>query len=136
MGVKVGDVFNYPDTGSKPYGSNSRGWHIHIVVKIDESHGDAYLVPLSTSIYRDPACEIDVNDGCPLVTERCFVSYLDARKTSLNTIQKVARFGGSAPKELLTRVIAGVGTSRRSEKWFKDAVCPPAQRAGRILPGK
>jgi hypothetical protein len=135
MAAKVGDVFNYPGTSSEPY-RNSGGWHIHIVIRIDESRGDAYLVPLSTSpIYWDPACEIDVNDGCPFVTKRCFVSYVDGKKTPLDATQEVARLGGPAPKELLARVIAGVGTSRRSQKWFRDAVCPPARRAGRILPG-
>jgi hypothetical protein len=135
MAAKVGDVFNYPGTSSEPTYSNSSGWHIHIVVKIDESRGDAYLVPLSTSIYWDSACEINVNDGCPFVTKRCFVSYVDGKKTPLDTIQKVARMGGPAPKELLARVIAGVGTSRRSQEWFRDAICPPARRVGRILSG-
>lgn len=132
--IQVGDVFNYPGTRAQPtYRYNENSWHIHIVVKIDESSGDAWLVSLSTSDYWDSTCEINENE-CPLVTKRCFVSYVDGKKVSLNSMQKVAVFGGPAPKELLARIIAGVGTSRRSQQWFKDAIFPPAPRTGKILP--
>jgi hypothetical protein len=135
MAVEVGDVFNYPGTRSEPtYRYNENSWHIHIVVKIDESRGDAYLVSLSTSDHWDSTCEINVKDGCPLVTKRCFVSYFDSKKVSLNSMQKVAVFGGPAPTALLAKVTAGVKTSRRSPQWFKDAIFPPAPRSGKILP--
>jgi hypothetical protein len=135
MAAKVGDVFDYPGTesGESPY-RNRGGWHIHIVVKVDESRGDAYLIPLSTVLYRDGTCEIDVKDGCPSVTERCVVAYIHGKKIPLDGLQKLGRFRGPAPKELLARVLAGIQTSLHSPQWFKDAVFPPAPRAGRILP--
>ena len=134
MAAKVGDVFNYPGTDDSEGLGKRGGWHIHIVVRIDESRGDAYLVPLSTVLYRDRTCEIDVKDGCPLVTKRCIVAYIHGKKIPLAALQEVGRFSGPAPKELLSRVIAGVGTSPHSEDWFKDSVCPPGRSAGRILP--
>jgi hypothetical protein len=138
MAVKLGDVFNYPGTESEDgldtYYRNKGGWHIHLVVKTDESRGDAYLVPLSTVLYWDRTCEIDVKDGCPSVTKRCVVAYIHGKKIPLHGLQKVGRFSGQTPKELLARVIAGVGTSPRSQDWVKDAVCPPGRSAGRILP--
>lgn len=136
MAVEVGNVFNYPGTESEEsgYWRNRGGWHIHIVLRIDESLGDAYLVPLSTVRYSDRTCEIDVKDGCPSVTKRCVVAYIHGKKIPLCVLEKVGRFSGQAPKELLARVIAGVGTSPRSQDWFKDAVCPPGRSAGRILP--
>jgi hypothetical protein len=72
MAVKVGDVFNYPGTESDGFGlyANKGGWHIHVVVKVDETGGDAYLVPLTSVLYSDRTCEIEVKDGCPLVTIR------------------------------------------------------------------
>jgi hypothetical protein len=137
MAISVGDVFNYPGTRSEPtYKYNESSWHIHILVKIDETRGDAWLVSLSTSDYWDSTCEINVNDGCPLVTKRCFVSYVDGKMVPIDAVQKNAHpGGGTAPKALLMRIIAGVGTSRRSQQWFKDAIFPPRERGGRILPG-
>jgi|SRR5579863_4428463 hypothetical protein len=138
MAAKVGDVFNYPGTEAEGFEStyrNKGGWHIHMVVRIDESRGDAYLVPLSTVLCSDRTCEIDVKDGCPSVTKRCVVAYVHGKKIPLDVLQNVGRFSGQASKELLARVIAGVGASPRSPEWFRDAICPPAPRAGRILPG-
>jgi hypothetical protein len=95
--------------------------HSH-VVRIDESLGDAYLVPLSTVLWRDRTCEIDVKDGCPSVTKPCVVAYYHGKKIPLDVLQKNGRLGGQAPKELLARVIDGVGKSPRSEDWFKKAL--------------
>jgi hypothetical protein len=138
MAVKVGDVFNGRGTGSdsdfKSTYRNKGGWHIHIVVGINESRGDAYLVPLSTVLYRDRTGEINVKDRCPSVTERCVVAYIHGKKIPLNVLAKVGRFSGQAPKELLARVIAGVGTSPHSQDWFKNAICPSGRSARRILP--
>ena len=140
MAISVGDVFDYPGTewsgdnfSSSRY-TNKGGWHIHIVLKIDESRGDAYLVPLSSGSYARTS-EIKMNDGCPSVTKPCAVAYYHGKKIRLDVLQKTGVFSGPAPKELLTRVIAGVVTSSRSPDWFKDAVCPPPPRKGRILPG-
>ena len=131
MVTKVGDVFNYPGTGPDLLYGRS-GWHIHMVVKIDESGGDAYLLPLSSSpIWWDSTCEIDVTDGCPFVTKRCFVSYAEAKKVSINGMEQTATPGGPAPPELLARAIAGIRKSSKTPQWFKDAVCPVA-RQGRI----
>lgn len=136
MRAQVGDVFNYPGTRSQPtYKYNENSWDIHIVVKIDESRGDAWLVSLSTSDHWDSTCEINVKDGCPLVTKRCFVSYFDGKKISIDSVRQNARPGGGpAPKALLAKVIAGIKTSRRSPQWFKDAIFPPTPRSGKILP--
>jgi hypothetical protein len=137
MAISVGDVFNYPGTDSGESVLSQykhKSWHIHIVVKLDEIRGDAYLVPLSTNSY-DRTCEIKVNDRCPLVTKPCVVAYFHGKKIPLDTLQKIGVASGPAPKELLARVIAGVGASSRSEQWFKDAVSPPPPRGGRILAG-
>ena len=138
MAIKVGDVFNYPGTESGDNSlsqyKNKGGWHIHVVVGIDESRGDAYLVPLSSVSY-DRTCEIEVNDKCPSVTKPCAVAYYHGKKIPLDVLRKIGLFSGPAPKELLTRIIAGVVTSRDLQGWFKDAVCPPPPRRGRILPG-
>jgi hypothetical protein len=53
MAVSVGDVFNYPGTEFEDGYGKPGGWHIHIVVKIDEARGDVYLVPPSSVLYRD-----------------------------------------------------------------------------------
>ena len=103
-----------------------------LVVKTDESRGDAYLVPLST-VLRDRTCEIEVKDGCPLVTKPCVAAYIHGKKMRLRVLQEVGVHSGQAPEKLLERVLAGIRTSPNSPQWFKDAVCPPA-RAGRILP--
>jgi hypothetical protein len=103
-----------------------------LVVKTDESRGDAYLVPLST-VLRDRTCEIKVKDGCPLVTKPCVAAYIHGKKMRLRVLQEVGVHSGQAPEKLLERVLAGIRTSPNSPQWFKDAVCPPA-RAGRILP--
>jgi hypothetical protein len=136
MAVKLGDVFNYPGTESEDgldtYYRNKGGWHIHLVVKTDESRGDAYLVPLST-VLRDRTCEIEVKDGCPLVTKPCVAAYIHGKKMRLRVLQEVGVHSGQAPEKLLERVLAGIRTSPNSPQWFKDAVCPPA-RAGRLLP--
>jgi hypothetical protein len=67
VALKIGEVFQYSDTNSD-IDSFRSDRHIHIVVWIDERGGDAYLVPLSTApVYWDKTCEIDVNEGCPLV---------------------------------------------------------------------
>jgi hypothetical protein len=80
MAAEVGDVFNYPGTDDWEGFGKRGGWHIQIVIRIDESRGDAYLVPLSTVLYRDRTCEIDVKDGCPLVTKPCVVAYIHGKK--------------------------------------------------------
>jgi hypothetical protein len=54
MAVKLGDVFNYPGTESEDSYGNKGGFHIHIVVRIDETGGDAYLVPLSKRSLSGP----------------------------------------------------------------------------------
>jgi hypothetical protein len=134
MAVKVGDVFNYPGTESDGFGFyvNKGGWHIHIVVKVDETGGDVYLVPLTSVLYSDRTCEIEMKDGCPLVVKPSVVAYLHGKIIRLDALQEQGRLGGQAPKELLARIIAGIRTSPKSEQWFKDAVCP--RPAGRILP--
>ena len=86
----------------RPAGTRG-GWHIHIVVRVDESRGDAYLVPLSTVLYRDRTCEIDVKDGCALVTERCVVAYFHGKKIRLAALQEVGRFSGPAPNRASTQ---------------------------------
>jgi hypothetical protein len=133
MAVKLGDVFNYPGTESEDSYGNRGGFHIHIVVRIDETGGDAYLVPLSSVLYRDRTCEIEVKDGCPLVAKPCVVAYIHGKKIRLDVLPKMGLYGGQAPEKLLARVLEGIQTSPNSQQWFKDAVCPPA-RAGRILP--
>src|ERR1700733_11776550 len=106
MAIEVGDVFNYPGTESGDSYYSKGGWHIHIVVGIDEIRGDAYLVPLSTVFYRDKTCEIDVKDGCPSVTERCVVAYFHGKKITLDALRERGVFSGPAPKELIARVLA------------------------------
>jgi hypothetical protein len=131
MVTKVGDVFNYPGTGSDSSYWPGRDRHIHIVVKIDESSGDAYLVPLSSSSW-DVTCKIGLVDGCPLVKKPCSVSYRDAKKVPIRGMEQVAEPGGPAPEVLLKRITMGVQISRDCPQWFKDAVFPVAKKEGKI----
>jgi hypothetical protein len=127
MALKVGEVFHYRGTRSELDWRNDR--HIHIVVKIDQRGGDAYLVPLSTyPVFWDKTCEIDVNDGCPFVTKRCFVAYVHAKKAPLGGSMRDASLSGEATDALLKRVIAGVQTSVRTPQWFRDAIFPTPAR--------
>jgi hypothetical protein len=132
MTISVGDVFSYPGTEAPGTAAGGGGWHIHIVLKIDESGGDAYVVPLSSVSY-DWTCKIEVSDGCPLVTKPCVVAYYHGKKIRLERLREIGLFRGPAPKELVATVIAGVGTSSRSPDWLKDAICPPPPRRGKIL---
>ena len=130
MLTKVGDVFNYPSTGpDHRYGRS--GWHIQIVVKIDESRGDAYLVPLSSSSW-DATCKIGLADGCPLVKKPCSVSYRDAKKVPIRSLEQVAEPGGPALEALLRRITVGVRISGQCPRWFKDAIFPVAKTEGKI----
>jgi hypothetical protein len=126
MAVKLGDVFNYPGTESEDgldtYYRNKGGWHIHLVVKTDESRGDAYLVPLST-VLRDRTCEIEVKDGCPLVTKPCVAAYIHGKKMRLRVLQEV---GAQRP---------GAGeASRKGPRGYSDVAQLPAMVQRRRLP--
>jgi hypothetical protein len=43
MAAEVGDVFNYPGTDDWEGFGKRGGWHIQIVIRIDESRGDPIL---------------------------------------------------------------------------------------------
>ena len=130
---KVGEVFLYRGTYSQQGHSWTDDRHIHIVVKIDQRGGDAYLVPLSTHpVLGDKTCEIDVNDGCPLVTKRCFVAYFYARKAALGAPMKDDCLIREAPAGLLAKVVAGVQTSTHTPPWFRDSIFPIEPRKIKI----
>jgi hypothetical protein len=133
VALKIGEVFRYSGTNSNierdDYWNDHSDRHICIVVGIDERQRDAYLVPLSTSpVYLDKTCEIDVSDGCPFVTKRCYVAYRHVKKAPLGGAIRDASLSREAPIALLARVVAGVQTSVRTPQWFRDAIFPPAAR--------
>jgi hypothetical protein len=133
VALKIGEVFLYSGTNSNierdDYWNDKSDRHICIVVWIDERKRDACLVPLSTSpVYWDKTCEIDVSDGCPFVTKRCYVAYRHTKKAPLGGAIRDASLSREAPIALLARVVAGVQTSVRTPQPFRDAMFPPATR--------
>ena len=134
MPVSVGDVINYPGTGS---GARLSTPHLHVLVSVDVRCGDVHMVPISSERANwDSTREICRTDGVPGVNRDCFAAYYHAKKSSLVGLEaqvqgRICANLGQINPDTYQRLYDGIFASDETEQWFIDELRPPMPR--RIL---